>query len=193
MTVDFFLFDDFETLDVFGPAEILERAGMEVRLCSPRGGMVMSAQKIMVITQPICDSEGEVLLVPGGPGTRRLVKDEEFLAMVRGAAAQCQWLLSVCTGSAVLAKAGLLDGKQATGNKRAFDWTVSCGEKVLWQKKARWVADGNVYTSSGISAGMDMALAFVSDRMGEQEAEEVARRIEYRRCRDAADDPFAGE
>ena len=85
----------------------------------------------------------------------------------------------------------MLDGRQATSNKRAWQWVTSLSAQVNWVKKARWCADGRFYTSSGVSAGTDMALAFIADRHGEATAEEIAQHIEYRWHNDAGDDPFA--
>jgi transcriptional regulator GlxA family with amidase domain len=87
--------------------------------------------------------------------------------------------LTVCTGSALLAKSGQLNGREATSNKRAFDWAVSQGENVKWKKKARWTTDGKFYTSAGISAGMDMTLGFIRDRHGSDPARKIAYEIEY--------------
>ncbi|EFB91818.1 hypothetical protein HMPREF7215_1416, partial [Pyramidobacter piscolens W5455] len=128
---------------------------------------------------------------PGGRGTRPLAGDGEFLAALRELADASTYCLSVCTGSALLAGCGALNGREATSNKRALDWVTSCGEKVLWRGQARWVADGKFYTSSGVSAGMDMALGFVADRFGRERAAEIARQIEYRWNDDPDDDPFS--
>lgn len=88
-------------------------------------------------------------------------------------------VMTVCTGSALAAAAGLLDGLHATGNKRAFDWTMSMGKKVLWQRDARWTRDGKFYTAAGVSAGIDMALGFVADRFGRERALSLAEGMEY--------------
>ena len=90
-----------------------------------------------------------------------------------------------------MAKAGLLDGKRATTNKRAFDWVASQGPNVDWQRKARWVEDGKFITSSGVSAGTDMALALIARLCGIDRAREVAQWAEYVWNEDANDDPFA--
>lgn len=85
--------------------------------------------------------------------------------------------MSVCTGSALLAKTGMLDGKDATTNKRAYNWVIQQNSNIKWIKEARWVQDGNIYTSSGVSAGIDMALGFVADNFGIEKAEEIATGI----------------
>ncbi|EOZ4991695.1 DJ-1/PfpI family protein [Morganella morganii] len=192
MQADIVLFDDFETLDVFGPAEIFGRSPhYTLNYCSLSGGVITSSQGAQIITTVFEPEKTALMLVPGGQGTRRLVSDEGMLAALRTAAQHAQWCLSVCTGSALLAAAGVLDGRQATSNKRAWQWVTSLSAQVNWVKKARWCADGRFYTSSGVSAGTDMALAFIADRHGETAAEEIAQHIEYRWHNDASDDPFA--
>ena len=90
-----------------------------------------------------------------------------------------------------MARTGLLDGRHATSNKAAFAWVRSQGPKVLWEPAARWVEDGNILTSSGISAGMDMALRAISIMQGQETAEQIAIRCEYEWHQDASWDPFA--
>jgi hypothetical protein len=111
------------------------------------------------------------MLIPGGQGTRRLVNDEAFLSWLRAWAAPASLVTSVCTGSAVLAAAGLLDGYRATSNKAAFEWVREQSEKVYWVAQARWVEDRDRWTSSGVAAGMDMAAALLADLFG-QDADE---------------------
>ena len=98
--------------------------------------------------------------------------------------------MSVCTGSALLARAGLLDGRRATSNKMFFHLARSQSDAVIWVENARWVADGPMVTSSGVSAGMDMALAVIADLLGMQRAEQIAIFTEYQWHRDADTDPF---
>ena len=193
MNIDVLLFRDFETLDAFGPVEVFGGVPeFSVRCVSTDGGMVVSAQGVRVWTEALEEGpEAEVLLVPGGMGTRRLVGDAAYLAGLKAAALRSAYVLTVCTGSALLAATGLLDGLRATSNKRAFDWAVSVNPRVRWVSRARWVVDGKYYTSSGVSAGMDMALGFLEDRLGRDRAEEAARRIEYVRNADRDEDPFA--
>ena len=99
--------------------------------------------------------------------------------------------MSVCTGAALLARAGVLDERQATSNKAAFSWVVGQGPRVRWVKQARWVEDGKFWTSSGVSAGIDMALAVIAKLFGEKTGDELALATEYEWHRDAAWDPFA--
>ncbi len=195
MDVNILLFDNFETLDIMGPIEIVGRFP-EHYLCyyTLNGGVVTNRHKMELITKPIGEApENGVLIIPGGMGTRTLVNDEAFLAMLREQCEKAQYVLSICTGSAVLAKAGVLDGKSATSNKMSFSWVKSVSDKVHWQPAARWVVDGKFYTSSGVSAGMDMALGFISDIKGRSEAERVAHEIEYIWNDNSTEDPFKAE
>lgn len=93
----------------------------------------------------------------------------------------------------MLAKTGLLNGRQATTNKKAFSWVSSHGDDVLWLQKARWTIDGKFYTSSGVSAGIDMTLGFVSDRHGVDFARNVAFEMEYHWQEDKETDNFTRE
>ena len=136
------------------------------------------------------NSQG-VLLIPGGSGTRTLVGDDQWTGQLASLAARSPQVMTVCTGSALLAAAGVLDGRRATSNDLAFDWVVSTGERVDWIKDARWVVDGKFRTSSGISAGIDMALAFVEEACGSEAADKASMQMEYIRNRDSGYDPFA--
>lgn len=193
MTIDVLLFDRFETLDAFGPVEMLSDMGKNsIVCCSLNGGPVRSAHGYCVDTVPLSETEEtDVLLLPGGMGTRTLVKDEEFLLALKEKAEKASFVLTVCTGSGLLAKTGLLDGKYATSNKMALSWAKSCSKRVLWLERARWAVDGKFYTASGVSAGMDMALGFMSDRFGEEKARTIARNTEYVWNSDPQEDPFA--
>lgn len=193
MDVNILLFNDFETLDIFGPIEILSKVEeYKINYYSQNGGAVVSAQNAPIITESInCASNDGILVIPGGKGTRVLVNDLPFINMLKEAAAQSRYCLSICTGSALLAKTGLLDGKNATSNKKAFEWVESINSNVNWIKKARWVVDGKYYTSSGVSAGMDMTLGFIRDCFNEQTAVEIANHIEYIWNSDCSKDLFA--
>lgn len=195
MKVQILLFDGFETLDICGPIEILARVpGYELSYYSQNGGIVESAQNMRIETQAFSKIEsGGVIVLPGGRGTRTLVKEESFLHDIARLCMQAEFCLSICTGSGLFAKAGVLDGKRATSNKKAFAWAESTSEQVEWISSARWVVDGKFYTSSGVSAGMDMALGFVRDQFGMELAAEIAENIEYIWNQDCEKDFFAAE
>lgn len=190
------LFDGFETLDAMGPVEVFgafakAAEGHVIQCCSEKGGTVEGAQGVRIQTLPLTVIEdGGVLLIPGGMGTRREVTNAPFLSRLADVCERAQYVLAVCTGSALLAKAGVLKEKRATSNKMAFAWASAQDADVVWVRRARWVRDGKYYTSSGVSAGIDMALGFISDIAGESMADAIARRIEYLWNRDPNTDPF---
>ena len=189
------LFHEFELLDVFGPLEMFGMAhdSFEICMVAERTGEVASRQGPKSVVEHGF-SEGrqyDILLVPGGKGTRKEVDNQALLEWLRKQSSGAEYVTSVCTGSAILARAGVLDGVRATTNKRAFAWATSQGDKVDWQKEARWVEDGKFFTSSGVSAGMDMSLALIAKLLGQATAEEVATWTEYEWHRDAGWDPFA--
>jgi putative intracellular protease/amidase len=133
----------------------------------------------------------DLLLIPGGFGTRAAVHNARFLDQLAAASQRARVTATVCTGSALLARTGLLDGRPATSNKIAWDWVVQQGPRVQWIRQARWVDAGNIVTSSGVSAGIDMALSLVARLLGPDMARTAARFMEYRWHEDATDDPFA--
>jgi transcriptional regulator GlxA family with amidase domain len=98
---------------------------------------------------------------------------------------------TVCTGSFLLARTGLLDGRKATSNKRAFQLVKRNAPAVRWIGKARWVEDGRYFTSSGVSAGMDMILVVIAKLCGREKSLEIAKRAEYEWHEDSSWDPFA--
>lgn len=177
------LFEEFETLDVFGPVEIFGRLKDYYRISfySQTGGLVKNSQGVSIDTHKLENMAGslDIFLIPGGMGTRKEVDNSSLINVIKQAANSSTYVLTVCTGSALLAKTGLLDNRAATSNKMAFDWAISNGKRVKWIKKARWTVDGKYYTSSGISAGMDMTLGFIKDRHGLDMARKVAFQIEY--------------
>lgn len=192
-TIGIVLFEGFETLDVFGPVQMLGHLPHHrLAAISETGDPVTSLQGLSTIAHhSFADApQFDVLLVPGGEGTRREIGNPVLLNFLIRQAGAAGWITSVCTGAALLAKAGLLDGRRATTNKAAFAWVVSQSDKVAWQSQARWVVDGNVMTSSGVSAGTDMALALVEELYGRAIAEQTARRAEYVWNESADDDPF---
>ena len=133
----------------------------------------------------------DVLLIPGGIGTRKEIANQPFLAELKRLAEASRLVTTVCTGSLLLAKTGLLDGHKATSNKRVFQLVTNYAPKVNWIAKARWVEDGKYFTASGVSAGMDMALAVIARLCGLEKSLEIAGRAEYEWHEDGSWDPFA--
>lgn len=193
------IFDGFELLDLFGPLEMfaLLENSYEISLIAETAGPVAGNKGVRTIADyGIADAPDlDLLLIPGGRGTRTQVDNPALLDWIAATTTTTDIIMSVCTGSALLARAGVLDGCRATTNKSAFHWVTTQGPKVDWQPQARWVADHStgkpVFTSSGVSAGMDMALAVIQHIHGEAKADQVAHWCEYRRAKNADDDPFA--
>lgn len=191
------LFDRFELLDVFGPLELFGALPdrFEIILLGEKAGPVRSAQGPIVLADHSYGDapRPDVVLVPGGIGTRTLVQDRSLGAWLATWALQAELVTSICTGSGVLAAAGLLDGYRATSNKRAFHWARAQGPQVDWIAQARWVEDRDRWTSAGVAAGMDMTLALIARLHSDELAAAIADRVEYDWHRDATWDPFAAK
>ena len=138
------IFDEYEALDLMGPVEFLARVPeVKISYVSFDGGMKRSKQGFFIKTKKLSKMPKEsVLLLPGGQGTRTLVNDSEFISKLKECVLASQICLSVCTGSALIARTGELDGLKATSNKRSLEWVKSCGKAVKWQERARWVRAG---------------------------------------------------
>ena len=194
-TVGALIYPGFELLDVFGPMEMFGQLDedFELFLVAEHRGAVRSSHKLSAVAEvAISERAGfDILFIPGGIGPRTRVETAALLPWIENCAAQAEFTLTVCTGSAILAKTGWLDGKHATTNKALFSWATAQGPNVLWEPSARWVQDGNIFTSSGVSAGMDMTLAAIAAMHGMERAEQVAVWCEYDWHRDASWDPFA--
>ena len=196
-TLGVLLFPGFELLDVFGPLEAFgirpARDHFEAVLVAERTGPVESAQGPKALAEAALDDSRrlDLILVPGGIGTRKAVNDSALCDWIGRRAADAELVMSVCTGAAMLARAGVLDGRRATTNKVAFEWVLGQGPRVEWVKEARWVEDGKFYTSSGVSAGIDMALTAIVKLTSRELDEQIAVLMEYDWHRDASWDPFA--
>jgi len=194
MNVGVLLFEDFETLDVFGPVEILGRLKefYVVNFYSLFGGQIKNGHGVSISTETLAEINNgvDIFLIPGGYGTRKEIDNVLLIDKIREISDLSNFVLTVCTGSALLAKTGLLDGRKATSNKRAFDWVMTNGENVNWLKKSRWTVDDKYYTSSGVSAGMDMTLGFLSDLHGIEFARQIGFQIEYNWIEDKDNDNF---
>lgn len=203
------LFRAFEPLDVFGPLEALYMLSrirhlqlflisetMDAVTTQPVNAAMNPMNSIFYPTLPPTNTfatapkDMDVLLIPGGLGARSPLINAT-VDYIAATYPKLRHLLAVCTGSALAARAGVLDGKRATTNKASWDANVAYGPKVVWVARARWVVDGKVWTSSGISAGIDATLAFIETVYGKENATYVANMMEYERHMDPAWDPFA--
>lgn len=140
----------------------------------------------------------DVLLVPGGPGaltptpSGQAADTDAALDFIRMRFDSLKYLITVCTGAGIAAQAGVLDGKMATANKRRWHQVVALGPRTHWVANARWVVDGKLWTTSGVSAGIDGVVAWIARVFGDTVADQVCLGMEYVRRMDSADDPFAG-
>jgi len=189
------LFPDFELLDVFGPVEMFGNLTgiVDAVMVADKPGPVVSAQKVSVVADHGFDDcpKLDYILVPGGIGTRTAIDDPAMMTFLKTRVGEAELAMTVCTGTALFARAGLLDGRRATTNKMVFQWVADQGPKVEWVKQARWVEDGKFATSSGVSAGMDMALAVIERIYGKETSKALEVGTEYDRHTDASWDPFA--
>ncbi|KAI8799810.1 transcriptional regulator [Cladochytrium replicatum] len=123
----------------------------------------------------------DILFIPGGSGTRSEINNDNLISFIRQRGELASLILTVCTGAALAAKAGLLEGKKATTNKWLFGWVASATEGcgVDWVTKARWVEDGKIISSSGVAAGMDMINYFIEKFFDKSLAQRIADSLEY--------------
>ena len=189
------VFPGFETLDYFGPMEMLGGFGNETEIITVAKGAApvpsVHGQRLMVDKTMAEKNDYDLLFIPGGDSALNEARDEEFMQWIREASANAERVMAVCTGTVLLGMTGVLDGRKATTNKLDFTRTVPLAPDVDWVKEARWVEDGKFYTSSGVSAGMDMALAVMADLYGMEIADRIALGCEYEWQKDSRRDPFA--
>jgi transcriptional regulator GlxA family with amidase domain len=187
-SIGIFVFPGVEELDFAGPWEVLTawalldpEAGVEVFTVAADDGTVECAKGLRVVpdhtfaTAPAID----VLVYPGGTGTRDHIGDERIRSWVRDVAQRGALMTSVCTGSLVYADAGLLDGRPATTHWASLDTLASLGTGIVVRPDDRYVDTGEVVTASGVSAGIDMALHRVRRLHSEERARQVRRYIQY--------------
>jgi transcriptional regulator GlxA family with amidase domain len=187
------LFEEIEVLDFCGPLEVFaatrldearrreEPSPFEVWLIAEKNTPVVTAGGMKVIPDYTFAScpRLDILVVPGGWGTRRELNNPAMLDWLRLQAPEVETLTSVCTGALLLGAAGLLDGRRATTHWRSLDWLRESFPRVTVDYDQHVVEDGPILTSAGISAGIDMALKVVARYCGEAVARTTARHMEY--------------
>lgn len=187
------VFENVEVLDFCGPFEVFSTTRLdedsrhrqpspfEVLLVAESDDNILTAGGMEVV--PHCTFEDcpslDILVVPGGMGTRREIENTVMLDWLTNRAAETQTVSSVCTGAMLLGKAGLLNGLHATTHWRSLDWMRRSFPDVDVDSSKHFIRDGHVYTSAGISAGIDMSLMVVSDYFGENIARTTAKHMEY--------------
>jgi transcriptional regulator GlxA family with amidase domain len=187
------LFDEVEVLDFCGPFEVFsvvrlneetrweEPSPFEVALIAEKSGNVVTTGGMKVVPDYSFDNcpKLDILVVPGGWGTRKEIGNSVMLDWLRARAPEVETLTSVCTGSMLLGFAGLLDGRRATTHWRCLDWMRESFPNLTVESNEHVVEDGSVITSAGISAGIDMAIKVVARYCGESVARETAKNMEY--------------
>ncbi|MBV8693379.1 MAG: DJ-1/PfpI family protein [Actinobacteria bacterium] len=180
MQIAFFLFPGITALDAVGPYEVLQRLpGAEVVFCATEPGPQRTDNGALALTADASIDDvtsPDILLVPGGFGTRELMHDERVLSWVRSVHETTTWTTSVCTGSLVLAAAGLLEGLEATTYWSQLPTLEKYGAKPTGR---RVVEQGKIVTAAGVSSGIDMALTLVARIAGDLAAQAIQLGIEY--------------
>ena len=180
MQIAILIFDGLTALDAIGPYEVLSRLpGAELRIVAKEAGLKRTDTGALGMKADLAldDLEApEVVLVPGGKGSRPLMRDPEMLEWLRSAHKSSTWTTSVCTGALVLGAAGILDGKRATTHWAFLDHLSEFGAEPVAE---RVVEDGKVITAAGVSAGIDMALTLAARIAGDKVAQAIQLGIEY--------------
>lgn len=193
-TIGVVLYRGFELLDVSGPVEMWANVpDFRIVFVAEKAGPVTSMQFARITADYAFEDcpKLDILMVPGGMGTLKELQNERLIAFLKQRSSEVAITTSVCSGSALLAKAGVLDGHKATSNKKYFSVATAQSKNVEWIRQARWVDDGAVITSSGVSAGIDMALHLIRRLYDEESAAQIAQATEYIWNQDADNDPFA--
>jgi len=175
-------FPGVQSLDVVGPAEVFASPSDEYRveIVAPLAGVVRASSGLALFADAaLTDLRGDIdtLVVAGGEGTLRVMADERFVGAIRRLAPTCRRVASVCSGAFVLAAAGLLDGRRATTHWGWCDALAEAFQKITVEADRIFVRDGQVWTSAGVTAGIDLALAMVEEDVGRDVALAVARRL----------------
>jgi transcriptional regulator GlxA family with amidase domain len=191
--VGMLIFPNIELLDFCGPYEVfstfhfdenkktLEPSPFEIYLIAENGGMIKTRAGVQVAAEYTLDNHPpfDILVVPGGWGTRAEINNEKIINWIKKVAQNVELITAVCTGSMLLGKAGLLKGKHATTHWNSLPWMKEELPDTLVEDAYHIVEDGNVITSAGISAGIDMALKVVQKYYGDDVARSTARYMEY--------------
>jgi len=203
------VFPAFQALDVFGPLDMFNILSINY----PLNLYVLSDTLNPVSTQhrmPTVSNSNfsesiipthtfdnapddiEVLIIPGGVGTRAFAPAlDPHVAFIKKTYPKLKYFIGFCTGVGLVARSGILDGVRATGNKRSWSWVTAQSDKVHWVAEARWIQSGNIWTTSGISASIDGMYNYVQTIYGEDVALNLANSLEYERELDWKHDPFS--
>lgn len=194
LTVGILIFDQVEVLDVAGPFEVFavarlneerrqdESSPFKIFLISEKPGPVLAIGGLRFtpdVTIDNCPEGLDILIIPGGWGTRNEIKNVNLLKWIANRASKTKLTASVCTGSSLLGKSGLLDGREATTHWAAFDFLRQVAPNAYIRKDVRFTLVDPIFTSAGVSAGIDMALRIVSHFFGTKIGQATAHQMEY--------------
>ena len=186
MVVNIFLFDDFEVMDAFGPAEIFGQVSERfyIRYISLRGGLITGKQGIKVWTEPLNPAEIEdIFLIPGGKGVKTFLHtEEEGQKLLKQAVEEADFCLMVQNASAMLARTGLLFHRQVCDYTYSENWKRMFTVGIDYISGEKWISDGKYYSCSSTMAALDMTLALISDTLDIDIAEKIAEDIGYSSC-----------
>ncbi|EMC92990.1 hypothetical protein BAUCODRAFT_37898 [Baudoinia panamericana UAMH 10762] len=206
------LYQDFEVLDAAGPIEALNclvrfpgfedltfsyvAKSKDVIVPGPSTQDNFRARQQYLPSHTFAEKpEIDVLIVPGGMGmVGDLPELQDYIRKAyrgEGGYKKLHSIISVCTGSVLMARSGILDGQRATGNKDAWDVVTSSGPKTHWIAQARWTNSENIWSTSGVSAGADGMLAWMEEVYGSEVVDKVVDTMEWIRAKGPEDDPFA--
>ncbi|RDW92398.1 hypothetical protein BP5796_01792 [Coleophoma crateriformis] len=209
VNVGFVLFPGFQALDAFGPLDALNILSTKTKInlsilaatLDPVSTRLPGEQQnpfgsncaqSVVPTHTFDNAPDlDVLFIPGGIGRREPDTVDQVSKLLVRLYPSLQSVITICTGAAIAAIAGILDGKKATTNKKSWSLVTPLGPKTHWVANARWVRDGKVWTGAGVSAGIDVTLAWIEEVWGEDMATDVTTVMEYNRAKDPSQDPFA--
>ncbi len=187
------LFDDVEVLDFAGPFEVFSVASelneykpFRVMTVAPEKRVVVAKNGLSLNPEHALNSNptAEIVVIPGGIGSKQAMQDERVIQWVQKMAVEAEYVLSVCTGARILAKAGLLNGLPATTHHEALENVRELAPQVEWRadgdwRETRFVDTGKIITAGGISAGIDMSLYLVGKLLGRDKARATAEYMEY--------------
>jgi len=180
MQIAIVLYDRFTALDAVGPYEVLSRLpGTTTTFVASKTGLIRSDTGFLALAadRSLADlTRPDLIVVPGGPGQTAVMTDRPLLSWLRNAHPTATWTTSVCTGSLILAAAGLLAGRRATSHWLALDELNALGARAT---KGRIVADGTIMTAAGVTAGIDLALDLAARIAGTQVAQAIQLGLEY--------------
>lgn len=189
------IFPHFQLLDAAGPISVFEIAdryrpgSYQLVVLAPSGGQVRSSAGVALAAEPLCDGPFDTVMISGGDGTRALPQLAEIVAWLKGV--KTRRATSVCSGAYVLAEAGLLDGRRATTHWSRTDDFARRYPQVRVDADRIYIRDGDVWTSAGITAGIDLALALVEDDLGVEVARRVAQQLVVHQRRPGGQSQFS--